>query len=474
MEPFNRKHQLMWLALGTALLALGQVRCGVGLLAWTAPIPFLVFLGRTSGWRSRLTLIGVLCVAWSLAAAKYITPPLPYSLIVLNGVSYGVVNGVGYLVWDRLRRGLPAYLSNLAFPAIHIGLEWLQYRFTPLASNGAAAYTQLENLPYLQFAAVFGIAGLSFLMYWFAAVAADALVARRLARIQTALVLGIIVLVNIGGAIRIGYPVEQETVRVATVGTDFMWFGGPLPSDEEQRNIERTLFERTESAAESGAKLIVWNEVSTIVDAEDESRFIARAKEIARGHGIHLVMSYLAPVQPEPLLVKNKYTWVGPAGDLLDTYLKHKPLPGEPSIPGDGNAKVIETDFGRVTGAICYDFDFPQIGLDRASKGADIVFVPSSDAWGVDPFHTQIAAVRAIEGGYSVVRSTRMGLSAAIDPHGRIRGWLSTNETSERILLATIPNKSFRTIYSMIGDSLVYAALVFLLALTVWRVRGTR
>ncbi len=163
--------------------------------------------------------------------------------------------------------------------------------------------------------------------------------------------------------------------------------------------------------------------------------------------------------------MENKYTWIGPLGDVIDTYLKHKPVPGEPSIAGDGNAKVIETGFGKATGAICFDFDFPQVGLDRASRGADIVFVPSSDTAGVDPFHTQIAAVRAIEGGYSVVRSTRSGLSAGIDPQGRIRGWLSANETNERILLVTVPKKSVWTLYSVIGDALAYIALMYLLIL---------
>ena len=465
MKLSARKMQILLLLTGTVLLGLSQVRFGVGLLAWVAPVPFLVFLRRTDGWLSRLALMGVLCLAWTLAAAKYITPPLPYVLILLNGVSFGIVNGIGYLAWDRLRRGLPSHLSSIAFAAILVALEWLQYSFTPLASNGAAAYTQLENLAFLQMASLFGITGLSLLMYWFAAVVADGLVERRVAWRQTALVVGLIVLAHVGGAFRIGSPSKGETVTVATVGTDSTWFGGPFPGEVERRKIDDDLFDRTVQAAMAGAKLVVWNEVSTFVDPQDEQSLIDRAGKIARNHQIHLVMSYIVPVQRDPLQVENKYTWIGPPGDVIDTYLKHKPVPGEPSIPGDGNAKVVETEFGTVTGAICFDFDFPQVGLDRASRGADIVFVPSSDTAGVDPFHTQIAAVRAIEGGYSVVRSTRLGLSAGIDPRGRIRGWLSANETDERILLVTIPQRSVWTLYGVIGDALVYIALMYLLVL---------
>jgi apolipoprotein N-acyltransferase len=66
--------------------------------------------------------------------------------------------------------------------------------------------------------------------------------------------------------------------------------------------------------------------------------------------------------------------------------------------------------------------------------------------------HTQMAAVRAIEGGFSIPRSTRMGLSAGIDAHGRMRGWLSANESAENILLVSLPAHRVQTVYSVLGD----------------------
>lgn len=89
--------------------------------------------------------------------------------------------------------------------------------------------------------------------------------------------------------------------------------------------------------------------------------------------------------------------------------------------------------------------------------------VPSSDWRGIDPIHTQMAAVRAIEGGFSVLRSTRMGLSAGIDRHGRMRGWLSSHESSERLLTVTLPASGVVTVYSRIGDALVYVGIGYVL-----------
>ena len=72
--------------------------------------------------------------------------------------------------------------------------------------------------------------------------------------------------------------------------------------------------------------------------------------------------------------------------------------------------------------------------LLRPSTGADIVALPSSDWRGIDPSHTEMATMRAIEQGLSIVRSTRFGLSAGIDPHGVMRAQRSTFETQGRIL----------------------------------------
>lgn len=156
------------------------------------------------------------------------------------------------------------------------------------------------------------------------------------------------------------------------------------------------------------------------------------------------------------------YTWINSTGEVDHRYLKHKPVPGEPSIPGIYPLFVRNTQFARLSGAICYDFDFPAVALPYGQKNINIVVVPSSDNPGVDPQHTQIAAVRAIEGGYSILRPTRLGRSAGIDPYGRQRGWISANETDQKMLLVTLPTKRIQTLYALIGDALVYCSILYL------------
>ncbi len=456
-----------WLLFGAALIVAANLRWGVGVLAWIAPVPLLRYLRFAPGVRPRLALAAMLPVAWTLATLKIMTDPLPAIAAVAFGVGYGLVFLVGYLAWDALRRRADDWRAVLAFPAIMIGAEWTQARFTGLASWGAAAYTQLDNLPLLQVASVFGVFGVSAVVYGVAAALERAWATSGTARLRWAGAAAALVVVAHGfGAARLAAPtsVERE-VRAAAVGTDATFSGVPLPSADDVARIDDALFARTRRAAEAGASLVVWNEGATVVMPDREPAFLARAAAAARDARVELVVSYVSPVSMSPLLYENQYRWIRPDGTVDHRYLKHEPVPGEPAVRGTEDHRAVETGFGRASGAICYDYDFPALAREHALLGVDVVALPSSDWRGIDPIHTQMAALRAIEGGYSVLRSTRMGLSAGIDAHGRLRGWLSANESGERLLVVTLPASRRATIYATIGDALVFAGLAWVLTL---------
>jgi apolipoprotein N-acyltransferase len=76
-----------------------------------------------------------------------------------------------------------------------------------------------------------------------------------------------------------------------------------------------------------------------------------------------------------------------------------------------------------------------------------------------------MAVLGALAGGFSVVRSTRFGLSAIIDPLGRIRGWHSSFEGGDLLLMADVPRRHLSTVYAIIGDIPVYMYMALLIAL---------
>lgn len=99
----------------------------------------------------------------------------------------------------------------------------------------------------------------------------------------------------------------------------------------------------------------------------------------------------------------------------------------------------------------------------HGAAGVGLALVPSSDRRGIDPYHSKMAAVRGIEGGYSVVRPVRWATSFATDAMGRVRGAASYFE-GDRILIATVPTTLVPTLYSQVGDVLAFAGVFVVLA----------
>jgi len=459
-------HPSLWLLLGAVLTAAAHMRWGIGLLAWVAPIPFLRYLRITRGWRSRGLFVLAEAVAWTAATAKIVTFPLPFAF-ALVGVVVAVFHVAGTLTWDGVRRISPRW-ATLAYPSAMVVVEWVQHRFTFMTSWGAAAYSQVDDLPLLQVASLGGMATVSFLVYWLAAALESLLSARldaepaRGARRQAAIALAVVALAHVFGVARLAIPLAAGTVTVAAVGTPSTFGPDSLPTAEERARTLEVLRADTERAAAAGARLVSWTEAAALVPPEEEASFIERVGAMARSGRIHLVAAYIVPRGPMPTPFENKYRWFAPDGTVLQTYFKHHPAPGEPAVVGVGPLAAVETDFGRAGGALCYDYDVPRLAREHGLLGVDLVALPSSDWRGIDPIHTQMAGLRAIEQGVSILRSTRMGLSAGIDPHGRMRAWQSSYDSSDRVMLVSLPKRGVHTLYRAVGDLLAGACAVFL------------
>jgi apolipoprotein N-acyltransferase len=73
---------------------------------------------------------------------------------------------------------------------------------------------------------------------------------------------------------------------------------------------------------------------------------------------------------------------------------------------------------------VCYEAIFSGLAQERVSQGANLIVTISNDAWfgatSAPLQHLNLTALRAIEQGRWIVRSTNTGISAFIDPLGRI------------------------------------------------------
>ncbi len=452
---------------GVALVALSGNRAGVAALAWVAPIPLALAATRLRGWRRRPILLLACVAAVSLQTMKLVGGPATPVFALLFGVPIGALGFAVLALWDLVqRRAGPAWGIH-AFAALTALGDVAGFALSPGGHWAASAASQAENLPLLQLASLGGL-GLVGLVLAYPAGAATMLLVSPAGRrpwSHAAAAAAFALAAHAFGTFRLDRQDLGPTLRVAAVTVDFP---ARLRSMEDLRGNVDTLFSRSELAARRGAALVVWNEVATIVDPGEERALEARAADLARRHAIDLVLAYGVVVSKEPFRIENVLRWFGPDGAVLDRYRKHFLPPGEPSIAGVEPLRVLERPWGRAGGAICYDYDSPALAREHARGGAGVVALPSSDWRGIDPQHTFMARVRAIEGGFSLLRPARAGTSAAFDPYGRVRASMSAWEENERVMLATVPTAQVRTLYARLGDAPVVLLAAFVLTGAAW------
>lgn len=132
--------------------------------------------------------------------------------------------------------------------------------------------------------------------------------------------------------------------------------------------------------------------------------------------------------------------------------------------------------FGKVGVLICYESIFPQLSRRYARDGVALLVNITNDAWfgrSTAPYqHFAHLPIRAIETRLPVARSANTGISAYIDPLGRVHG--ATPLQVEGAWTHEVESANVTSLYSDMGDwvSWLSAAVVMaILALAVARSR---
>lgn len=491
---------LLWLALGSAAYALIGWRWSAPAAAWIAPVFLLRFFRNQEKWYVPLLALPGLYAAflvnmigaWDLSiGAQMILPaivPLPLILV---------------LYVDRaLASHLSAPGSTLVFPAATVAMEYL-IGFTPLGTLFSFGSTQFTFSTMIQTASIAGIWAISFVIAWFASVVNSAWENgfdlrfggalsggpepestgpdsyrsggkfARLAANPALLFAAVALLVLAYGSVRIATSASRsQTVRVAGITVEHprdYWAlldrGTPKEEVEryrtEMREIEDRLFEQSLRAVQAGARIVFWSEGNGVVPEDDLKRFIDRAGDFAKMNDIYFAPAILE-LRYGASLNYNEVLMFTPRGEPAFTYQKTKSwLP----VDSDGRIKTIETPYGTLAAAICFDLDFPGFLRQAARAGTDIMLVPGYDSERIRPFHTEPALIRGVEGGYSVIRQVNEGTSMAADARGTVVARQDYFTTEDRLMLADVPIQGAPTLYGYLGDWFAWASIALFIVL---------
>ena len=480
---------VLWILLSGALLLVADGRNTMAVAAWLAPLCLLRFVRLQPPLRGLLIAYAVLVLTRIIAFRGMV--PIPgvfyYIFAVVSGVSALLPYIADRLIAPRISR----FAGILVFPCTLVAAQFI-YSHGPQGSWGTMAYTQAGNLPLLQLLSVTGIWGITFLVGWFAAVANEALQSpRRILPLGvfTAVYLSIV----IGGAARLAFfPPSSTTVRIASLSpapaptqSAFNLLNTILRGDatsteiDEFRSashtVQQELLTRSAREAEAGAKIVFWSETAVYVLAQDEPQLLDRGRAIAARYHIYLGMAVGTWTPGATRALQNKLVLISPDGHVAWQFLKAHPTPGPEAaeaVRSDGKLRWLDTPYGRIAGAICYDMDFPSLMMQAGANRADIVISPAGDWRAIDPRHTQMASFRAIEEGFNLARQTNMGLSAVYDYEGHQLAHMDQYQAPDLTMIAQIPTRGVPTLYSVLGNWLAWLSadtILLLVLLAIFR-----
>jgi apolipoprotein N-acyltransferase len=263
-----------------------------------------------------------------------------------------------------------------------------------------------------------------------------------------------------------------------------------IPQDEKWdaalgwRNV-RTHTALTRRAAAQGARLIVWPESAVPFYYDSDPAVATELSTLARERGIFLLFGNDdrdggTGLDLDRVLVGAKL--VDPTGTLAFRYHKMRLVPFGEYVPLDGwleqlGVKKLVQEVGSFTPGrvasvagiegrrlgvtICYEAIFPDLVRQFSANGAELLVNITNDAWygrTSAPYqHFAMARLRAVENGRFLVRAANTGISAVVDPRGRV---LSQTGLFERTtLVRSVSFVAERTWYARFGDVFAFGCL---------------
>ena len=445
-----------WLVLlaliSAALLALCFPYPDRGSVTWIALVPFFAALqgARRPGRGAWLGLIFGLAFFFWLHRYLLMYGFVPtLGLALLEAAPLVLFGALAVPILERKS----AFLSVFGLAGAWVLQEALRGGMGPLSLTfGQIGYTQHAHLSLLQFAAVAGTLGISFVL---------ALVNAALARLfargvrgawpAVALSLAIAAGLSLHGLfvlrsplpagpsipvgvvqpnVRLSTPVSLEEVEVCRVAypayTDLLMSGLALSIGQPAG------FQRPE--------LVLWPETALPVALNQSPAFMRAAQNSAVLNRVSLLMGAL---EVEGEKTYNQAWLFDPSGVLRGTYAKQdlvmfgEYVPFREQLPFLQRYPIRSFDFSPGSGRpllsyrgypfgvqICFEAIFPRASREEVRAGAQFLAFLTSDAWAGPSsevlLHSNTAPLRAVETGRWVVRAAATGRSAIISPRGKI------------------------------------------------------
>lgn len=413
------------------------MRCSDGewnipIFAWVYPVLFLG-IGYFVKTRKAYSAI-VFCYALGFIIQFGKVIGMDIEICIIAGVLLALLKALPYLYWLKSQM---RFQDTITFASFMVLIEYIIYLIYPILGGLSDAYTQFQNLYLLQVVTVTGVYGITFIMYWTAAMVIWIWENRSNQKVfkkyVTAFgtVMGLVFVYGVVMYHFAGNP--EESVRIAGVTVPV----SPLLNEDE--DVYATFYTDTftdENMANTQEKL------SAVADA-------LFFKTIVK--------------TPYENLKENKIIAFNPQGEQIAEYFKHGRSIGELCQKGDGKLQSFDTEYGRIAPFICSDMAFASKIRQAGKDNVDILLIPASDWQEMTLIATKTAIVRAVENGSNIIRHTNKGMSIAADNKGNILAQADYFQSDTKNIAAQVITTGRFTLYSHVGDIFIYLCGIYAL-----------
>jgi len=507
--PMPAWHSLFaWFGLTPLLLALLAGNSAAG----RCPLRRGFFLGYLFGV---LWVMGNCCwVRDTMMQYGDMPPAAPELLLLAFSLVLGLYSGFFglFLVWVKRRAGLKWALA--AAPLFWTALELAASRITCVPWD-QLGYSQVDNALLTQLAPWTGVYGISFFLVSIHALFAGFfLLAAKPERVRAlAVAVLLVIIAALGLTLVPSKPAPIATAVLVQPNLDVAGTGlWMVPGEWEShiadfaRQAARPCSRSIAGVPETGVPtidppcppfpahpdLVVWPE-SPAPYFESDIRFqkalgtvtaAAQAPLIVGSYGIEQ-----APGTEDGVREYNSAMLVGSDGRRLGRYDKIHLVPFGEYVPFQrllffarkltgrvsrfdrGSTRAVFSLNGHRYGVfICYEVVFASEVRQFAKNGAEVFVNLSDDGWYGDtsaPWqHLNMVRMRAIENRRWILRDTNDGVTAVIDPYGRVRQSIPRHAVDA--LAAGYGFRNDRTFYTLCGDVFAWVCAILSLGLLAW------
>ncbi len=368
------------------------------------------------------------------------------------------------------------YAKWLSFSAWWVIFEWIRsFIFTGFPWNLLGSVLAF-NPHLLQAASAVGTYGLSLAVLLITGAPALIIYYRN----KISLWVTLVTIVLISGSL-VGYGIHYMTEQNNTPSTTKIRLVQPaIPQEMKwnkqklEENLEQYIH-LSQSQNPQDIDFIIWGETATPFALDFEPEYMEKIKQAIPEKGYLITGLVRYEFSKDKFRPLNSAFIIDKTGKIINYYDKSHLVPFGEYIPfrnyipnqiqpltdtisdflaGDG-AKTIEIPEQPSLGiSICYEIIFPHQIINSQNKPDWLINLTNDGWYGISqgPYqHLVTTQLRAIEEGRTIVRAANTGISAVINPYGKILAQIPLNQKG--IIDINLPQQLYiKTIYGEMGN----------------------